>query len=52
MKTHRIDTKKKFKHYGEKIKQVSFHPTQPLLLAAQFNGKITIFNYELQTINK
>lgn len=34
MKALRIDTTKKFKHYGEKIKQVCFHPTQPLLLAA------------------
>lgn len=52
MKSLKIDTKKKFKHYGEKIKKVVFHPTQPLLLAGQFDGKATIFNYEQQTVAK
>ena len=30
----KIDTNKKFKHYGEKIKQVDFHESLPLVLAA------------------
>lgn len=47
-----METSKMFKHYGEKIKQISFHPSKPLLLAAQYNGKIIIFNYETQTIAK
>jgi coatomer subunit beta' len=47
-----METSKMFKHYGEKIKQLSFHPEKPLLLAAQYNGKIIIFNYETQTVAK
>lgn len=52
MKNLKMETSKMFKHYGEKIKQISFHPKKPLLLAAQYNGKIIIFNYETQTISK
>jgi coatomer subunit beta' len=52
MKSLRIDTNKKFKHYGEKIKSLNFHPTQNLLLASQYNGKLVIFNYESQQESK
>ena len=46
MKVLKLDTNKKFKHYGEKIKQISFHPEKPLLLGAHYNGKLSIFDYE------
>ncbi len=47
-----IEYQKKFKHYGEKSKSVSFHPTLKLFLTGQYNGKVLIFNYEKQTLVK
>ena len=52
MKSLKFDTNKKFKHYGEKIKQISFHPDKSLLLAAHYNGKVSIFDYESQKVVK
>ena len=52
MKVLKLDTNKKFKHYGEKIKQISFHPEKPLLLGAHYNGKLSIFDYETQKVVK
>ncbi len=48
----KMETTKKFKHYGEKIKQISFHKDQPLIIAARYDGKLIIFNYESQTVAK
>ena len=52
MKKLKIDTFKKYKHYGEKIKYLDMHPKDPLLLAAQYDGKVTVFNYEQQKVEK
>ena len=52
MKTLKLETTKKFKHYGDKVKSLSIHPDKPLLAAAHYNGKLSIFNYDTQTIVK
>lgn len=52
MKSIKLETSKKFKHYGDKIKSLVFHPERPLLAAAHYNGKLSIFNYESQSIVK
>ena len=52
MKSIKIETTKRFKHYGEKIKQVALHPSKPLLLLAQYNGEVSVFNYNTQTLSK
>jgi coatomer subunit beta' len=52
MKSIKIETSKRFKHFGEKIKQVSFHPSKPLILLAQYDGEVAIYNYNTQTLTK
>jgi len=52
MKNLKLETTKKFKHYGDKVKSLSVHPEKPLLAAAHYNGKLSIFNYDSQTIVK
>lgn len=52
MKSIKLETSKKFKHYGEKIKSLVFHPEKPLLAAAHYNGKLSVFNYDSQSIVK
>ena len=52
MKAIKVETTKLFKHYGEKVKQISFHPTKPLVLLAQYNGEVSVFNYNTQSLTK
>ena len=52
MKSIKLETTKKFKHYGEKVKQISFHPSKPLVLMAHYNGEVSIYNYNTQTLTK
>ena len=52
MKSIKVETSKRFKHYCEKIKQLSFHPSKPLLLLAQYNGEVSIYNYNTQALSK
>ena len=52
MKSIKVETSKRFKHYGEKIKQVSFHPSKPLVLFAQYNGEVSVHNYNTQALSK
>lgn len=52
MKSPKIETTKKFKHYGEKVKQIDFHPVQPLVLLAQYNGHLAFYNYVTQAFVK
>lgn len=52
MKSLKIETTKKFKHYGEKVKQIDFHQSQPLVLLAQYNGQIAVYNYSTQAFVK
>ena len=52
MTERRVETSKKFKHYGEKVKQVAFHPSQTLIVTAQYNGEVLVFNYNTQVMIK
>lgn len=52
MKSIKLETSKKFKHYGNKVKQVGLHPTKPLVLMAHYNGEVSIFNYATQALAK
>lgn len=52
IKDMEIEFQKKFKHYGEKSKTVSLHPSLNLFLTGQYNGRVLIFNYEKQTLVK
>lgn len=52
MKTLKLETTKKFKHYGDKVKSLSIHPDKPLLATAHYNGKLSVFNYDTQSIVK
>lgn len=52
MKSPKIETTKKFKHYGEKVKQLDFHPVLPLVLLAQYNGHLSTYNYMTQAFVK
>jgi coatomer subunit beta' len=52
MKSIKFEPTKKFKHYGEKVKQISFHSNKPLIMMAHYNGEVTIFNYNTQTLSK
>lgn len=52
MKTLKLETTKKFKHYGDKVKSLSIHPDKPLLAAAHYNGKLSVFNYDSQSLVK
>lgn len=52
MKSIKFEPSKKFRHYGDKVKQISFHPSKPLIMMAHYNGEMSIFNYNTQTLNK
>lgn len=52
MKSIKLETTKKFKHYGEKVKQIGFHPSKTLVLMAHYNGEVSIFNYATQALTK
>lgn len=52
MKTLKLETTKKFKHYGDKVKSLSLHPDKPLIATAHYNGKLSIFNYDTQMLVK
>ena len=48
----KIHTKTKFKHHGDKVKQVRLHSTEPWILTSMYNGKAELYNYETQTLEK
>ncbi|RKP07896.1 coatomer WD associated region-domain-containing protein [Thamnocephalis sphaerospora] len=48
----KLDVKRKLLQRSERVKCVEFHPTEPLLLAALYSGKVNIWNYESQTLVK
>lgn len=52
MKSIKLETTKKFKHYGEKVKQIGFHPSKTLVLMAHYNGEVSIYNYATQALTK
>lgn len=52
MKSIKLETTKKFKHYGNKVKQIALHPSKPLVLLAHYNGEVSIFNYSTQALAK
>lgn len=48
----RLDIKKKLSNRSERVKAVDFHPTEPWLLTALYNGNVYIWNHETQTVVK
>lgn len=48
----KLDIKRKLSNRSERVKAVDFHPTEPWLLAALYNGNVYIYNYETQTLVK
>ncbi|KAJ3282117.1 Coatomer subunit beta' [Borealophlyctis nickersoniae] len=48
----RLEIKRKLYNRSERVKAVDFHPTEPWLLAALYNGNIYIWNHETQNLVK
>ncbi|KAJ3035062.1 Coatomer subunit beta' [Rhizophlyctis rosea] len=48
----RLDIKRKLYNRSERVKAVDFHPTEPWLLAALYNGNVYIWNHENQSLVK
>lgn len=42
----RLDIKKKLTNRSDRVKSVDFHPTEPWVLAALYNGTVTIWNHD------
>lgn len=52
MKSIKLESTKKFKHYGNKVKQIGLHPSKPLVLMAHYNGEVSVYNYATQALAK
>ncbi|KAI8905433.1 coatomer WD associated region-domain-containing protein [Gorgonomyces haynaldii] len=48
----RLDIKRKLSNRSERVKAVDYHPTEPWLLTALYNGAVHIWNYETQALVK
>ncbi|KAJ3273735.1 Coatomer subunit beta' [Terramyces sp. JEL0728] len=48
----RLDIQRKFSNKSERVKEVDFHPTEPWLLTAEYNGNLNIWNYETNALVK
>ncbi|KAJ3254213.1 Coatomer subunit beta' [Boothiomyces macroporosus] len=48
----RLDIQRKFSNKSERVKEVDFHPTEPWLLTAEYNGNLNIWNYETNSLVK
>ncbi|KAJ3414822.1 Coatomer subunit beta' [Chytridiales sp. JEL 0842] len=48
----RLDIKRKLSNRSERVKAVDFHPTEPWVLAALYNGNVYIWNHETQNLVK
>ncbi|KAL2911344.1 Coatomer subunit beta' [Polyrhizophydium stewartii] len=48
----RLDIKRKLSNRSDRVKAVDFHPTEPWLLAALYNGSVHIWNHETQALVK
>lgn len=48
----RLDIKRQLISRSDRVKAVDFHPTEPWLLAALYNGNVYIWNYETQQLVK
>ncbi|KND01211.1 uncharacterized protein SPPG_04301 [Spizellomyces punctatus DAOM BR117] len=48
----RLDIKRKLSSRSDRVKSVDFHPTEPWLLAALYNGTVYIWNHENQNLVK
>ncbi|GMT35410.1 hypothetical protein PFISCL1PPCAC_26707, partial [Pristionchus fissidentatus] len=45
-----LNVQQQFLARSDRVKNVDFHPSEPLLLAALYNGNVTIWNYETQKL--
>ncbi|KAI9208226.1 coatomer WD associated region-domain-containing protein [Polychytrium aggregatum] len=48
----RLEIKRKLSNRSERVKALDYHPTEPWLLTALYNGNVYIWNHETQTIVK
>jgi len=48
----RLDIKRQLISRSDRVKSVDFHPTEPWLLSALYNGNVYIWNYETQQMVK
>ena len=48
----RLDIQRVLSNRSERVKAVDFHPTEPWLLSALYNGNVCIWNYETQVNDK
>jgi len=48
----RLDIKRQLISRSDRVKSVDFHPTEPWLLTALYNGNVYIWNYETQQMVK
>ncbi|KAH6561149.1 hypothetical protein BASA50_004064 [Batrachochytrium salamandrivorans] len=48
----RLDIKRKLSNRSDRVKAVDYHPTEPWLLVALYNGSVHIWNYETQALVK
>ncbi|KAJ3021791.1 Coatomer subunit beta' [Thoreauomyces humboldtii] len=48
----RLDIKKKLSNRSDRVKALDFHPTEPWLLSALYNGTVYIWNHETQNVVK
>lgn len=48
----RLDIKRQLSARSDRVKSVDMHPTEPWVLAALYNGKVYIWNYNTQDVVK
>ncbi|KAJ3404733.1 hypothetical protein HDV05_006925, partial [Chytridiales sp. JEL 0842] len=48
----KLDTETKFINLSERVKAVDYHPTEPWVLTALYNGKVEIWNHETKSLVK
>jgi len=48
----RLDIQRKFSNRSDRVKAVDFHPFEPWVLVALYNGLVNVFNHESQALVK
>ncbi|RKO97028.1 Coatomer, beta' subunit, partial [Caulochytrium protostelioides] len=48
----RLDVKRKLSNRSDRVKAMDFHPTEPWVLSALYNGTVFIWNHETQALVK
>jgi coatomer subunit beta' len=48
----RTEIKKLFSGRSDRVKAVDFHPVESWILCALYNGKVQLYNYETQVLQR